>query len=71
MKRAIWQFSATAVRSASRKASRFITGSVPGMPMQTGHVCVLGGAPNFVLQRQNNLLCVESCTWTSSPMMIV
>ncbi len=27
-----------------RKPRRFITGSVPGMPMQTGQVCVLGGA---------------------------
>ena len=55
----------------ARKASRFITGSVPGMPMQTGQVCVLGGAPNFVLQRQNSLVRVANCTWTSRPITMV
>ena len=71
MNRAISQFSATAVFSASSNARRFITGSVPGMPMQTGQVCVFGGAPNRVLHPQNSLLSVASCTWTSRPMMMV
>jgi len=52
----IWQWRATAVRSARRKASRFITGRAPGRPMQTGQVCVLGGAPNCVLHRQKSLV---------------
>ena len=54
-----------------RKASRFITGSEPGIPMHTGHVWVFGGAPNFVLQRQNNFVRVSNCTWTSKPMIVV
>ncbi len=41
------------------------------MPMHTGQVCVLGGAPNFVLHPQNILLSVSNCTWTSRPMTIV
>ena len=68
---AISQFSATAVRSESSKARRFITGSVPGMPVQTGQVCVFGAAQKRVLQPQNSLLCVASCTCTSRPMTIV
>ena len=40
------------------------------MPIQTGQVCVLGAAPNWVLQRQNSLVCVSSWTWTSRPMMM-
>ena len=31
----------------------FKTGSTPGMPVQTGQVLALGGAPNFVEQLQN------------------
>jgi len=50
----ISQLRAIAVFSPSRNASRFITGKLPGIPMQTGQVCVLGGAPNFVLQRQKS-----------------
>jgi len=53
------------------KRRRFITGSTPGMPMQTGQVAVLGGRPNFVLHPQNSLLSVSNWTWTSSPMTIV
>ena len=63
--------SASAALTESSTARRFITGSVPGMPMHTGQVCVLGGAPNFVLHPQNNLLSVSSCTWTSRPMTMV
>jgi hypothetical protein len=59
------------VRRASSKASRFITGSVPGMPVQMGHVCVFGGAPNLVLHAQNNLVRVCNWTWTSKPMTMV
>jgi len=50
---------------------RFITGKVPGKPMHTGHVCVFGSAPNFVLHPQNSLLAVASCTCTSRPMIVV
>src|SRR5260370_39435284 len=44
-----------------------MTGSVPGMPQQTGQVAELGGSPNCVLHPQNSFVCVRSCTWTSSP----
>ena len=44
---AIWQLRARAALSASSKARRFMTGSVPGMPMHTGHVAELGGKPNL------------------------
>ena len=33
-----------------------MTGSTPGMPMQTGQVAELGGRPNCVLQPQNSLV---------------
>ena len=60
-----------AVFKDNANALRFITGSVPGMPMHTGQVCVLGGAPNLVLQAQNILLSASNCTWTSKPMTMV
>src|ERR1700753_3709724 len=41
------------------------------MPMQTGQVCVFGGAPNLVLQGQNSLLAVSNCTCTSRPMTVI
>ena len=47
-----------------------ITGSAPGNPMHTGHVCVFGGAPNVVSHAQNILLRASNCTWTSRPMMV-
>jgi hypothetical protein len=64
------QFSATAVLSPRAYAVWFMTGKLPGMPMQTGHVCVFGSAPKLVLQRQNNLVSVCNWTWTSSPMIV-
>jgi len=62
------QSNASAVRTPYSIARRLITGSVPGMPWQTGHVCVFGGAPNVVGQPQNILVRVVSWAWTSSPM---
>src|SRR6185369_6409444 len=35
--------------------------------MHTGHTCVLGGAPNAVLQPQKILDAVRSCAWISRP----
>jgi hypothetical protein len=40
----------------------FSTGRAPGIPRQTGQVCELGSAPNFVEQPQNILVSVRS--WT-------
>jgi hypothetical protein len=54
----ISQFRATAVFSDNSNANRFITGKLPGVPVHTGHVCVFGGAPNFVLQPQNSFVSV-------------
>jgi hypothetical protein len=47
-----------------------MTGSDPGKPKQTGHVCVFGEAPNRVLHRQNSFVCVSSWTCTSKPITI-
>ena len=38
-----------------------ISGNAPGSPMHTGNTCVLGGAPNAVLQTQKILDAVSSC----------
>ena len=43
-------------------ASRLGTGSDPGCPRQTGHVRVLGSAPNSLRQPQNILVRVLSST---------
>src|SRR2546421_3471635 len=64
----IEQFSARAVRTTCSTALRFGTGRLPGRPRQTGQHCVLGGAPNSVLQPQNILLAVSSSACTSMPM---
>jgi hypothetical protein len=45
----------------------FRTGNTPGIPRHTGHVCVLGGAPNAVEQAQKIFVSVFSWAWTSSP----
>ncbi len=45
---------------ASSTTFLFKTGNTPGMPMQTGHTWVLGGAPNAVEQPQKILLLVNS-----------
>src|SRR5712692_1080840 len=62
------QFSASPVRMANSTALRLMTGKTPGMPRHTGHVWVLGAAPNFVPHPQNILDSVRSCACTSSPM---
>ncbi len=50
-------------------AALFGTGSAPGSPRHTGHVCVFGSAPNSNLQPQNILVVsVVSSVCTSSPM---
>ena len=64
----MWQLSARAALTDSSKARRFMTGSTPGMPKQTGQVAELGGRPNSVVQPQNSLVFVSSWTWTSRPM---
>ena len=57
-------------RRADREstAARFSTGSAPGSPRHTGQTCVLGGAPNAVLQPQKIFDAVSSCAWISRPM---
>src|SRR5690606_23500937 len=62
------QFSARPALIAYATASRFSTGSVPGSPMHTGHTCVLGSAPNLVLQPHHTFASVSSSAWISSPM---
>ena len=48
----------------------FNTGRLPGMPVQTGQVWVLGSAPNFVEQPQKIFVLVESSMCTSKPMTV-
>ena len=62
------QPNASAVRIASSIAFLFTTGSTPGIPWHTGHVCELGAAPNVVGQPQNIFERVRSWACTSSPM---
>src|SRR5689334_1028137 len=66
--RLIVQFSAMEAFTAMATASRFSTGSAPGIPRQTGQVCAFAGAPNFVEQPQKIFECVSSWQCTSSPM---
>ena len=44
------------------------SGSVPGMPRQTGQTFVLGSPPNSVEQPQNAFVAVSIWACTSSPM---
>ena len=55
---------------ANSTTFRFTTGSVPGMPVQTGQVCVLGAPPKRVVQPQKIFVRVASSTCTSRPMTI-
>src|SRR3954463_10770744 len=48
-------------------ALRFVTGSEPGMPRQTGQTWVLGSAPNSVEHPQNIFVVVPSSMWVSMP----
>ena len=59
---AMSQLIAKPALTANSMARSFITGSAPGRPRHTGQTWVLGGAPNCVLQPQNNLVSVLSCT---------
>src|SRR2546428_11360693 len=52
----------------SSTARRLTTGSTPGIPWQTGHVWLFGGAPKVVGQPQNLFDRVRSCAWTSRPL---
>ena len=54
-------------RTAESTAARFRTGSVPGIPRQTGSVAVLGSAPNAADDQEKIFECVASWTWHSSP----
>src|SRR5689334_16311496 len=62
------QLIAIAASVANSIARRFSTGSAPGMPRQTGHTFVFGGAPNLLEHPQKIFVSVNSWTWTSSPM---
>src|SRR6266581_4966752 len=62
------QFSATAVFKHASTAALLITGSTPGRPRHTGHVCVFGGAfRGAMAQPQNILVRVVGWTCTSMP----
>src|SRR5207248_1373834 len=58
----------SAARKASSSALRFITGSAPGYPRQTGQTLVFGAAPKAVGQAQKIFVAVSSRAWTSRPM---
>src|SRR5438445_2649348 len=46
-----------------------MTGSTPGIPMQTSQTLEFGGSPSWPMaQPQNILVRVRGCTWTSMPM---
>ena len=45
----------------------FITGSIPGKAASTKLTWVLGSAPNFVGDDENNLEFESTCAWTSKP----
>jgi hypothetical protein len=62
------QSSASEARRANSTARRFKTGSVPGMPRQTGQTSLLEGAPKRVEQPQKIFESVRSWQWTSRPM---
>src|SRR6266571_8765102 len=62
------QFSATAVFKHASTAALLMTGSTPGRPRHTGHVCVFGGAfRGAMAQPQNILVRVVGWTCTSIP----
>src|SRR5712691_4656474 len=65
---AILQPKALPALMAISTAARFREGSAPGNPRQTGHTCVLGGAPNAVGLAQKIFERVSSCACTSRPM---
>ena len=58
----ISQFVASPAATANSTTFLLATGSVPGMPVQTGQVCVLGAPPNFVVQPQKIFVFVASST---------
>ncbi len=64
----ISQCVARAIRRVYSTTLRLSTGSTPGMPRQTGQVCVLGGDPKAVEQLQKIFVLVFSWACTSSPM---
>lgn len=47
-----------------------LSGREPGIPVQTGQVCVFGAPPNAVEQPQKIFVFVANSTWTSSPMTV-
>src|SRR2546421_4805668 len=55
------------MRIVASIAALLATGRLPGRPRQTGHVWVLGSAPNAVGQPQNIFVRVPSSTCVSSP----
>src|SRR5271157_2239497 len=61
------QWSASDASIANSTARLFRTGKAPGMPRQTGHTLVFGGAPKLVGHPQKIFVFVASWTWTSSP----
>ena len=47
-----------------------VPASDPGIPVQTGQVCVFGAPPNAVEHPQKIFVFVASSTWTSRPMTV-
>src|SRR3989338_7571410 len=66
----IRQLSAMAIFNAYSKAILFKTGSVPGNPRHTGHVCVFASRPKALAQPQKILVRVLNCKCTSRPMTV-
>src|SRR5512134_2109653 len=64
------QPSASATRRPYSTARWLTTGRVPGIPVQTGHTAVFGGAEteSTTAQLQNIFDRVRSSAWTSRPM---
>ena len=58
------------MRTPNSMARRLMTGRMPGIPWQTGHVWWFGGAPKAVAQPQNIFERVRSCAWTSRPITV-
>ena len=56
------QFVASPTAIAYSTTCLFNTGSEPGIPVQTGHVCVFGAPPNSVEQEQKIFVFVANST---------
>ena len=58
---------ASPILMAYSTANLLVFGRLPGWPIVTGLMWVLGAAPKVVASAQNSLLVVASCACTSNP----